>query len=172
MFKIRILFSFIMIIGVSSIPAQDDFSDESLSQTDDKISITGVVLDASSGKPIAGANVIVDDSELGAAADEDGKFSIDGVQSGSGVTASAIGYEDLTLYADQAELNFELKSENKLNLNSVNADFNLLCLPTDNFPTFADEFEGQEISKLRVGEIARLGMLRTFQQTRIYPKMN
>ena len=22
----------------------------------------------------------------------------------------------------------------------------LLCLPTDNFPTFADEFEGQEIS--------------------------
>ena len=97
-----------MIIGVSSIPAQDDFSDESLSQTDDKISITGVVLDASSGKPIAGANVIVDDSELGAAADEDGKFSIDGVQSGSGVTASAIGYGDLTLYADQAELNFEL----------------------------------------------------------------
>ena len=34
------------------------------------------------------------------------------------------------------------------------------------------KFEGQEISKLRVGEIARLGMLRTFQQTRIYPKMN
>ena len=30
------------------------------------------------------------------------------MQSGSGVTASAIGYDDLTLYADQAELNFEL----------------------------------------------------------------
>ena len=33
-------------------------------------------------------------------------------------------------------------------------------------------FEGQEISKLRVPDIARLGMLRTFQQTRIYGKMN
>jgi ABC-type branched-subunit amino acid transport system ATPase component len=33
-------------------------------------------------------------------------------------------------------------------------------------------FEGQEISKLRVQEIARLGLLRTFQTTRIYGKMN
>mgnify|MGYP003325652724 CR=1 FL=1 len=33
-------------------------------------------------------------------------------------------------------------------------------------------FQGKEISKLRVGEIARLGLLRTFQQTRIYNKMN
>ena len=33
-------------------------------------------------------------------------------------------------------------------------------------------FEGQEISKFRVQSIARLGLLRTFQQTRIYGKMN
>jgi branched-chain amino acid transport system ATP-binding protein len=33
-------------------------------------------------------------------------------------------------------------------------------------------FEGQEISTLRVQDIARLGMLRTFQTTRIYGKMN
>ena len=33
-------------------------------------------------------------------------------------------------------------------------------------------FEGQEISRLRVPQIARLGMLRTFQQTRIYGKMS
>lgn len=32
-------------------------------------------------------------------------------------------------------------------------------------------FDGQEISHLRVAEIARLGLLRTFQQTRIYRKM-
>ena len=32
-------------------------------------------------------------------------------------------------------------------------------------------FEGQEISKLRVPQIARLGLLRTFQQTRIYGGM-
>lgn len=33
-------------------------------------------------------------------------------------------------------------------------------------------FDGREISKMRVQKIARLGMLRTFQQTRIYSKMN
>ncbi len=33
-------------------------------------------------------------------------------------------------------------------------------------------FKGREISKMRVQQIARLGMLRTFQQTRIYAKMN
>ena len=32
-------------------------------------------------------------------------------------------------------------------------------------------FEGREISGLRVTEIARLGMLRTFQQTRVYGEM-
>ena len=34
------------------------------------------------------------------------------------------------------------------------------------------KFEGQEISDIHVQEIARLGLLRTFQQTRIYSKMN
>jgi branched-chain amino acid transport system ATP-binding protein len=33
-------------------------------------------------------------------------------------------------------------------------------------------YKGQEISKYRVQQIARLGMLRTFQQTRIYGNMN
>lgn len=34
------------------------------------------------------------------------------------------------------------------------------------------KFEGKEISKMLVPEIARLGLLRTFQQTRIYGKMD
>jgi branched-chain amino acid transport system ATP-binding protein len=34
------------------------------------------------------------------------------------------------------------------------------------------KFDGKEISALLVGDIARLGLLRTFQQTRIYSKMN
>ncbi|MGH7479125.1 MAG: ABC transporter ATP-binding protein [Candidatus Methylomirabilales bacterium] len=33
-------------------------------------------------------------------------------------------------------------------------------------------FEGREIVKLRVPEIARLGLLRTFQQTRVYSRMS
>lgn len=34
------------------------------------------------------------------------------------------------------------------------------------------KFKGEEISKYRVPQIARLGLLRTFQQTRIYSNMN
>jgi branched-chain amino acid transport system ATP-binding protein len=34
------------------------------------------------------------------------------------------------------------------------------------------QFEGNEISRMKVQEIARLGLLRTFQQTRIYGKMD
>lgn len=34
------------------------------------------------------------------------------------------------------------------------------------------QFQGTEISRMRVPEIARLGMLRTFQQTRIFKKLN
>ena len=64
---------------------------------------------------------------------------------GSTTTSAAILYDILRKISSNAELNFDLKTENKLSLKSENADFNLLCLPTDNLPTFADEFEGQEI---------------------------
>ena len=68
------------------------------------------------------------------------------LKEGSTTTSAAILYDILRKISSNSELNFELKSENKLSLKSENADFNLLCLPIDNFPTFADEFEGQEIS--------------------------
>ena len=68
------------------------------------------------------------------------------IKEGSTTTSAAILYDILRKISSNAELNFELKSENKLSLRSQNADFNLLCLPTDNFPSFADEFEGQEMT--------------------------
>jgi DNA polymerase III subunit beta len=67
------------------------------------------------------------------------------IKEGSTTTSAAILYDILRKISSNSELNFELKSENKLSLKSENSDFNLLCLPTDNFPSFADEFEGQEI---------------------------
>jgi len=45
-----------------------------------------------------------------------------------------------------SNIKFDLKNENKLNLITDNSDFSLLCLPTDNFPNFADDFENNEIS--------------------------
>ena len=68
------------------------------------------------------------------------------IKKGSTTTSAAILYDILRKISSNAELNFELKTENKLSLKSANSDFNLLCLPIDNFPSFADEFEGQEIS--------------------------
>ena len=67
------------------------------------------------------------------------------IKEGSTTTSAAILYDILRKISSDSELNFELKSENKLSLKSENSDFNLLCLPTDNFPTFNDDFEGQEI---------------------------
>ena len=68
------------------------------------------------------------------------------VKEGSTTTSAAILYDILRKISSNSELSFDLKSENKLSLKSENSDFNLLCLPTDNFPTFADEFEGKEIT--------------------------
>jgi DNA polymerase III subunit beta len=67
------------------------------------------------------------------------------VKEGSTTTSAAILYDILRKISSNSDLNFDLKSENKLSLKSENSDFNLLCLPTDNFPSFVDEFEGQEI---------------------------
>ena len=68
------------------------------------------------------------------------------LKEGSTTTSASILYDILRKISSNSELNFDLKSENRLSLKSENVDFNLLCLPTDNFPTFADEFEGNEIS--------------------------
>ena len=67
------------------------------------------------------------------------------MKEGSTTTSAAILYDILRKISSNSELNFDLKTENKLSLKGDNSDFNLLCLPTDNFPTFADEFEGKEI---------------------------
>ncbi len=67
------------------------------------------------------------------------------LKEGSTTTSAAILFDILRKISSNSDLNFELKTENKLSLKSENSDFNLLCLPTDNFPTFGDQFEGPEI---------------------------
>ena len=67
------------------------------------------------------------------------------INEGSTTTSAAVLYDILRKISSNSELNFDLKSENKLSLKSDNSDFNLLCLPTDNFPTFSDTFSNQEI---------------------------
>ena len=77
------------------------------------------------------------------------------LKEGSTTTSAAILYDVLRKIPSNSDLNFDLKTENKLSLKSENSDFNLLCLPTDNFPTFTDEFQGTEIS-LNNGKFLKL----------------
>ena len=65
---------------------------------------------------------------------------------GSTTTSATILYDILRKISGNSDIKFDLKSENKLNLVTDNSDFNLLCLPVDNFPNFTDEFETGEIS--------------------------
>ena len=68
------------------------------------------------------------------------------INEGSTTTSAAILYDILRKISSNSELHFQLKTENKLSLKSDNSDFNLLCLPTDNFPTFDNNFDGQQMT--------------------------
>lgn len=82
--------------------AQDDFSDESFAGSDQIITVTGTV-QSESGAGIAGANIVVDDTDIGAASDETGEFSIDGVMVGSSLTISVIGYAEQSVFVDNSD---------------------------------------------------------------------
>ncbi|MCH7528553.1 MAG: TonB-dependent receptor, partial [Candidatus Marinimicrobia bacterium] len=57
--------------------------------------VSGTVTDSESGDVLAGANVVIEGTTLGAAADADGNYSISNVAAGTvTVSASVIGYED------------------------------------------------------------------------------
>ena len=64
---------------------------------------------------------------------------------GSTTTSASVLYDILRKISSNSQIKFELKTENKLSLKTESSDFNLLCLPTDNFPNFSDNFESREI---------------------------
>lgn len=100
---------FLFTVSSNIIIAQDDFSDDlAVGET---ITVTGVVKDASTGNAIAGANVVVEGTDLGSATDEEGNFSIEDVSPGSELTASVIGYENQSIFADTENVVFELSRE-------------------------------------------------------------
>jgi hypothetical protein len=86
--------------------SQDDFSDGT--EKAESVDITGTVANASSGKALAGANIIIDDTGEGVASDNEGSFTIQAVPVGASITVSMIGYEDLTAYADSESVEFLL----------------------------------------------------------------
>jgi len=79
--------------------------------------IIGRVLDVDTKAPLAGVNVLIDGTQLGASTDEDGRYLISNIPAGNQtVTASYIGYEairmkDVLVILDQTvTVNFNLRS--------------------------------------------------------------
>ena len=75
----RIL-SFSLLTIIVPIQAQDDFSDENtdgMFQDGQKITISGTVKDASTGEGLAGANIVVEGTDIGSASDVEGSYTIE-----------------------------------------------------------------------------------------------
>jgi outer membrane cobalamin receptor len=73
------------------------------------MTVSGTVTDASTGNTLAGANVVVDGTNLGAAANANGGYTISNVPNGATITASMIGYTDASATASTT-VNFSLAS--------------------------------------------------------------
>ena len=82
-------------------------------------------------------------------------------QEGNTTTSANVLFDILRKIPSNSEINFNLKSENKLSLKTQNSDFNLLCLPSSNFPTFDDNFQGEVI------EIEKKNFLSLLNKTKI-----
>jgi len=101
--------------------------------------LSNVLLEAQNGK----LSIIATDLDL-VFYDEISEIKI--TKDGATTTSATILYDVLRKISGNSELKFDLKSENKLSLITDNSDFNLLCLPTENFPNFADDFQDNEVS--------------------------
>jgi DNA polymerase-3 subunit beta len=64
---------------------------------------------------------------------------------GSTTTSATVLFDVLRKISPGSEISFELVNDNKLSLKADSSDFSLLCLPTDNFPNFSDNFPDSKI---------------------------
>jgi hypothetical protein len=82
-----------------------------------QMTVSGTVTDASTGNTLAGANVVVDGTDMGAAADANGGYTLSNVPNGATLTASMIGYSDQSATAGRT-VNFRL-SESALQMSGL-----------------------------------------------------
>ncbi len=89
------------------------FTQSALSAATGKI--RGKITDAVTGEPLIGANVVLESTSLGAAADMEGKYNIEGIPAGSyTLKISYIGYQTMTIKIEikgdeSLEQNFKLE---------------------------------------------------------------
>ncbi len=84
--------------------------------------LAGKVLDAATGEPVVGANVIIEGTYLGAAADLNGYYYINNIPPGDyTVIVSAIGYEKTVIKKVPIKIDLTFTLDVKMNTKSVNA---------------------------------------------------
>ena len=74
-----------------------------------QMTVSGTVSDAATGNALPGANVVVEGTDLGAAAAGNGSYTIANVPAGATITASMIGYTSSSATA-AATVNFALEA--------------------------------------------------------------
>ncbi len=86
---LNLVFLSLLIIKISSSQPKDQ-------KTDSVATLIGTVIDYATQKPLLGANIILENTSLGAASDVDGKFSIKYIKQGTyTVKCNLIGYESV-----------------------------------------------------------------------------
>ena len=83
------------------------------------------------------------------------------IEEGNTTTSANVLFDILRKIPPGTQINFSLKNENKISLKSKDSDFNLLCLPSSNFPSFDDKFENQKI------EVDKKNFLSLLNKTKI-----
>jgi len=74
--------------------------------------LSGTVLEQSSGQPLPGVNVLIQGSSTGVSTDFDGKFQLPNVKSGDVIVFSYVGYKDWTVtYTNQASITVSLEED-------------------------------------------------------------
>jgi len=91
--------------------------------------IIGRVVDAQTQEPLSGVNVIVEETELGAATEDDGRYIITNVQSSRvNVTASYIGFEPVTIKGVLVVLDQVVTADFKLRPTTIMIDKPVIVL--------------------------------------------
>ncbi|MBT3849027.1 MAG: carboxypeptidase-like regulatory domain-containing protein, partial [Candidatus Marinimicrobia bacterium] len=122
-------------------------------------SISGTVTDEN-GNGLAGANVTVDGTNMGAAADASGSYSINGVSTGSyTVSASFIGYntasKSVNVGSEGATVNFPLASS-ALSASEVSVIGSRFSHAAQDQAVPVDVFTAQEIRRAGFSETAQI----------------
>jgi len=80
---------------------------------------------------------------------------------GSTTTSASILYDILRKLEPDAKIDLFLQSANKLKLVSGNSKFNLLCIPSDNFPISEENFDQKDF------EVSSKGLLKLLSKAKI-----